>query len=405
VNRLTFRARLFAFLALFALVPSLVLTFAWGGTMTRVLPPMSGKAAWDTVAATGAEVIGIARRAPSDAAGSAAIAEHERSLANATTRSRQFELIAERAPSALVAASLILLGLLAFLAARLAGHLSRQMTRPLDEVVSWTGRIARGERLPDGAARGAPEFDVLRAGMRQMSADIESGRKAALEAERLAALRESARQVAHELKNPLTPIRFAVAQLRNKVPPELADTVGVIDAESARLEAMARSFAQFGRLPDGPEAEVDVAELVAAAVRSSIPAGMRCDVLVTPGLALMGRHDALTRALANVLLNAVEASGMSGHIAVEARAIADAGDGSVEISVHDDGPGIDPAKLPSIWDPYVTGKPGGTGLGLAIVRQTVVAHGGTVSAESAGGSGTTVRLRLPVRTTRPPEIA
>ena len=89
--------------------------------------------------------------------------------------------------------------------------------------------------------------------MREMAGELELGRARALEAERAAALRESARQVAHELKNPLTPIRFAVARLRRDAPPELAETVDVLAIESQRLEEMARSFAQFGRLPEGPQ--------------------------------------------------------------------------------------------------------------------------------------------------------
>lgn len=394
--RLSFRARLFGILALFAVVPALVITLAWGAAMTRVLPLMAGKAAWDTVAATGDRVIATARRAAPTPAESAAIVGHERALANAVTRSRQFELIADRAPSAMVAAGLVLVGLLTFGAARLAGHLTRQMTRPLDEVVAWTERIGRGEPLPPGEARGAPEFDVLRTGMRRMAGDLEAGRRAALEAERLNALRESARQVAHELKNPLTPIRFAVARLKGKVPPELADTVAVLDAESARLDQMARSFAQFGRLPEGPMAEVDVAELVSSAVRASVPDEMTCDVRVEAGLVLVGRSDALGRALGNVLLNAVEACGPSGTIGVRVSARRENGTPAVEFAVHDDGPGIDPAKLDTIWDPYVTGKAGGTGLGLAIVRQTIESHGGTVRAESARGAGTTIYLTIPM---------
>ena len=403
MTTLSFRARLFGILALFAVVPALLITLAWGAAMSRMLPLMAGKAAWDTVAATGDRVIAAARRATPTPAESAAIAGHERALANAVTRSRQFELIADRAPAALVVAGLVLVGLLTFGAARLAGHLTRQMTRPLDEVVAWTGRIGRGEPLPPGEARGAPEFDLLRSGMRRMADDLAAGRRAALEAERLKALRESARQVAHELKNPLTPIRFAVARLKGRVPPELADTVAVLDAESARLDQMARSFAQFGRLPEGPVTEVDVAELVSSAVRASVPDEMECDVHVDAGIALEGRSDALGRALGNVLLNAVEACGPSGRIAVRVAARGAPGTPMVEIAVHDDGPGIDPAKLDTIWDPYVSGKAGGTGLGLAIVRQTIESHGGTVRAESASGAGTTIYLTLPMRQSREPE--
>lgn len=393
--RLSFRSRLLAILALFAVVPALLITLAWGGAMTRVLPMMAGKAAWDTVAATGERAIAAARRHAPTPDEADAIAGHERALATAATRSQQFGLIADRAPLAMVAASLILLALLAFVAARLAGHLSRQLTRPLDEVVAWADRIGHGEPLPQAEARGAPEFDLLRTGMRRMASDIEAGRRAGLEAERLKALRESARQVAHELKNPLTPIRFAVAQLRGRVPSHLADAVSVLDAETARLEAMARAFSQFGRLPEGPVAEVDVAELVASAVRSAVPGNVRCRVHVDAGLSLTGRHDALERALANVLVNAVEACGTDGEVAVTATAGGSPDAPTVEFTVGDDGPGIDPGKLATIWEPYVSNKPGGTGLGLAIVRQAIEAHGGRVSAESRAGAGTTIRIVLP----------
>ena len=119
---------------------------------------------------------------------------------------------------------------------------------------------------------------MLRDGMRQMATDVEAGRRAAVEAERLAAFRESARQVAHELKNPLTPIRFAVDRLKRGVPPELADAVEVLSTESARLEAMARSFAQFGRLPEGPASDIDVADLVRAPLEPPCRAHLSCTV-------------------------------------------------------------------------------------------------------------------------------
>ena len=402
--RLGFRERLFAILALFAVIPAVLITFAWGGTMTQVLPLMAGKAAWDTVSVTGDRALAVARRGARTATDSTRIAEHAQALANSVTMARRFELITARAPRALVVASLMLLGLLTFLAARVAGHLSRQLSRPLDELVAWTGIVARGGTLPPATARGAPEFGVLRTGMTRMAQDIDAGRRAAVEAERLAALRETARQVAHELKNPLTPIRFAVARLRGNVPPERADTVAVLDTESARLDQMARSFAQFGRLPDGPVAEVDPGELVANAVRSAVPATFACDVRIDAGLPpLMGQHDALGRALGNVLLNAVEACGTRGRLAVSvARTPADAPPG-IAITVRDDGPGIDDAKLATIWDPYVTNKPGGTGLGLAIVRQTIEAHGGRVAATSAPGRGMEVTLSLPAGQTRAEE--
>jgi signal transduction histidine kinase len=240
--------------------------------------------------------------------------------------------------------------------------------------------------------------------MRKMARQLEEGRARALEAERLNAFRETARQVAHELKNPLTPIRFAVERLRRDAPPELAETVEVLAIEARRLETMARSFAQFGRLPEGPESEVDVGELARYTARATVPPEVPVDVAVEDGVPMVrGQHDALARALSNVLINAVEAcrttngpDGAGAAIAVRVARADVGGRPAVEIAVRDSGCGIAPEQLERIWEPYVTNKSGGTGLGLAIARQTIVAHRGAVSATSAPGKGTEIRFVLPV---------
>jgi signal transduction histidine kinase len=395
VKRIGYRSRLLLILALFAFVPSIVLTLVWGGAMARLLPRVSGTSAWDSVAASGAKALVVARRTPRTAADERALAEHERQLAMSVSYAHRFEYLTQRLVPILLIAGVMGIALLTLLASRAAGHLSRQLSRPLHEIVGWTERIRRGEPLPARAeARGAPEFAVLRDGMRQMAMDIEAGRRAAIEAERLAAFRESARQVAHELKNPLTPIRFAVERLKRGVPPELADAVEVLSIESGRLEAMARSFAQFGRLPEGPASDIDVADLVREAARTAVPPHLSCAVQAEPGVPLLhGHHDALSRAVGNVLLNAVEACGATGEITVcvSARPAAH----EIVIAVRDTGVGIAPDRLGTIFEPYVTDKTGGTGLGLAIVKQTVLAHGGRVEAGSTPGSGTEIRLIFP----------
>jgi len=312
---------------------------------------------------------------------------------------RQMEFLrTRRAPvvAAIVAlAAALLFGLVA---SRVAGHLSRNLSRPLSELVGWTAMIGRGEALPDGPPRkGAPEFVMLRNRMREMATELRLGRVRALEAERATALRESARQVAHELKNPLTPIRFAIARLRREAPPALGETVDVLESESKRLEEMARSFAQFGRLPGGPRAPVDLAELARAATRSAVPAEVPVAVTVEDDVPMVPGHvDALGRALTNVLLNAVEASPPGAPLGVSVRRVTHDEREMVEVAVRDSGCGISSARLGGIWEPYVTHKAGGTGLGLAIVRQTLLAHDGAVTAESAPGVGTTIRLFLPV---------
>ncbi|MDQ8155793.1 MAG: histidine kinase dimerization/phospho-acceptor domain-containing protein, partial [Gemmatimonadota bacterium] len=242
---LSFRARLFVMLALFALVPSVLLTVAWSGATSRVLQRISGFAAWDSAAASGTRAARLAREAPGSTAANEALARHEQDLNSSLTQARRFEYLSRNTGPALLALGLGLLAFLTYLASRIAGHLSRQLSRPLDELVGWTGRIARGEPLPaEDDTRGAPEFAVLRDGMRAMAFDLQRGREAAIAAERLEAFRESARQVAHELKNPLTPIRFAIARLRRDATPAMQESLDVLTIESERLEAMARSFSQ-----------------------------------------------------------------------------------------------------------------------------------------------------------------
>jgi two-component system nitrogen regulation sensor histidine kinase NtrY len=321
-------------------------------------------------------------------------------LRQSVVQSRRASFLFREAARKLAIASLFVVLIIGVIASRVAGHLSRNLSRPLQELVGWTERIGRGEPLPTTPPRrGAPEFEVLRRRMRLMAGELELGRARALEAERAATLRESARQVAHELKNPLTPIRFAVERLQRDAPPDLAETVEVLAIESQRLEAMARSFASFGRLPEGPRAEVDLGEMARYTARATIPPDVAVHVEIDDDVPMIkGHHDALARALSNVMLNAVDAckSRGGGQVGVRVRRLNSGERDAVELTVSDTGCGIPPEQLARIWDPYVTSKPGGTGLGLAIARQTVLAHDGSVSAESNIGTGTEIRFVLPV---------
>jgi len=172
--------------------------------------------------------------------------------------------------------------------------------------------------------------------------------------------------------------------------------VEVLDSESARLDAMATSFAEFGRLPEGPVSEVDMGELVRAVTRTTVPPHVQCAVDVADALPhVTGQYDALSRALTNILLNAVQATQEDPRLAVSVCLRRATAGTAVVVAVRDHGVGIAPERLDRIWDPYVTDKTGGTGLGLAIVKQTMVAHHGTVETESTMGKGTEIRLVLP----------
>ncbi|MDQ6888385.1 MAG: HAMP domain-containing histidine kinase [Gemmatimonadota bacterium] len=405
MTRLSFRTRVLLYLVLFAVVPSSLLMLGGASIVSATLPLISSGGAWDSVATSGKRTVGALKTAPLTREQRAILAAHEQELDESLTQARRFRYVADRL--VVLVATVALLGslLLALIASRVAGHLSRQLSRPLRELVGWTELIGKGQRLPEGPPRrGAPEFEMLRRRMRKMADALEQARMTERESQRLEAFRETARRVAHELKNPLTPIRFAVERLRRDAPAALAEPVEVLATESRRLEEMARSFAQFGRLPEGPVAEIDVGELARYSARATVPESVPLALTVEEELPMVtGHYDALSRALSNVLINAVDAcqDGGSVDVHVGRAATMEGGREAVVIQVHDGGCGIDAAQLARIWDPYVTTKPGGTGLGLAIVRQTLLAHGGAVEATSTREGGTTIRLVIPVNGAEP----
>src|SRR6202795_1906952 len=375
MNQLRFRSRLVLILSLFAIVPALLLTLLWSGTVSTALPFVTGRSAWDSVAASGEKAIAAAREAPLTASQKRAIDAHERELRTSVEQARRYSFLAARTVRVIAIAGLLALLILTGAASRVAGHLSRQLSRPLDELVRWTELIGHGEPLPpppeptivssdrngdDGTTievttsrvRGAPEFETLRRSMREMVSELEHGRRQAVEAERLHAFRESARRVAHEIKNPLTPIRFALARLRGQAPAALQEDVDVIAMESERLDRMARSFAEFGKLPEGPPSEVDMGELVRYTARSSVPPGIALDLQIDENLPrVYGNNGALAGALSNVLLNAVDASAENGRISVKASTAKLSGRDAVRISVADVGKGIAADALETIWEP------------------------------------------------------
>jgi signal transduction histidine kinase len=391
---LDFRKRLLLALSLFSIIPAAVVTVAWAVVTWRALPLVTAGAAWDRVVDSGNAALTATASDSLSADARTALQVHARELEAAATQARRLEFVIGRfAPVVALGASAVLL-LVALAASRVAGHLSRQLSRPVHELVGWTQTIRSGTSLPARAvARGAPEFEVLRTGMREMAAELEAGRQRAVEAERLLAFRETARRVAHELKNPLTPMQFALANLRRFTAPEGAESLRVLEEETGRLQRMATSFSQFGTLPSGPAAPVDMAELLRTTATACVPSHLALRLELPTDLPpLVAHHDALQRAVMNVILNAVDACGNAGTITVRARQ-----DGSsIATDIADSGPGIDHELLPHVFQPYVTRKPGGTGLGLAIAQQVVQSHGGTIVALSPPGGGTTIRFHLPV---------
>ena len=407
---LTFRRRIFVWLVMVAAIPA---AFGIGIALLapRLPAPMGGVAAWDRAATTWLQAQRALARQPLSPGVRDALRHHSDELRNSLRFAMESQSIRDYFTPIIAGLSAALVALVALGTLRLAGHLSRQLSRPIDELIAWTGRLTRGESLPDTPpAKGAPEFDVLRGAFRTMAADLAAARAREVEAAQLRAFRDLARQVAHELKNPLTPLRFAASRLAQQARPDQQELLEIIDGESQRIEQMARDFATLGRLPEGPPAPVDLGELVDTLVRSTVPSGIAVRVERAPDLPMVSAHyEPLRRALHNLVLNACDAcearraaagpggpAEPRGEIVLALRAPGNGAAPGVQVAIADNGVGIPPEQLGRIFEPYFTTKAKGTGLGLALVRQTIHDHGGSIGVTSEPGRGTTFTVTLPV---------
>jgi two-component system nitrogen regulation sensor histidine kinase NtrY len=393
VSRLSFRTRLFLALLTSTVLPMVVVTGA-GAYVLQRLPETKIAVALGDLQRT---FITLNRELALDTLrpGSQVALDRHRTTVGYIVETAPFGAdLKESLPEMFVRLFAIATLVMVVTVAIVGRSLARQLSAPLDEVVDWTGRIQRHEPLGTDAPddRGIPEFAELRGALRNLAHNLDQAREAELEAERLRAFGEVARRVAHEMKNPLTPIRLAVSQLQRNAPPETLDLLDVIAVESGRLEAMARQFAELGRLPEGISAPVDLRELVEDLLRSTVPESMVRQFTAEADLQpVEGHYDPLRRAFSNVLRNAVDACQGTGALAVRIRGV----DEGVEVAVSDNGPGIPAEKRDLIFRPYYTDKRDGTGLGLAIVRQTIEQHGGTISVTDAPGGGATFIIRIP----------
>ncbi|MGH7509657.1 MAG: sensor histidine kinase [Gemmatimonadales bacterium] len=391
--RLSFHQRILLILICLGALPTAAAMLGWGLTIRSTTRAPGARDAIETVAASGRSLLHTMDSTRLRPVERRALADHAARLNTAIGQFQRAQTFSRYYYAGLGLVILLLGGAFLYASIRFGGHLSRQLSRPIDELIGWTGNIRRQEPLPpDRPRRGAPEFAALRTALRDMAAALERARSQEIEAERLRAFRETARRVAHEMKNPLTPIRLAVAQLVRSAGAEHRQEIEVLVTESGRLEQLASEFTEFGRLPEGPAAPVDLIELLAELARTSLPATMNARMKLNEATpVLVGHYDPLRRAFSNLLRNAAEACDEQGSLDITAGP--DAG-GGARIEIQDHGPGVPPELAGRIFDPYCTGKRGGTGLGLALVKQTIELHGGTITLSETPGGGATFVVRL-----------
>jgi signal transduction histidine kinase len=400
----TFQGRIFLAILIVVLVPAGIAV--GGGVLTlRSIGTTTGTlGAWDAVAHSGRRLLdAIDSSGVADPAIRTAAAAHRQALSESVRFSRFYAFFVDRAVAALPLAALVVglvAGVLALFTAR---HLARGFGRPVEELAGWTDRIARGEPLPPeaGDTSDVEELRTLRTALRRMAEQIEEGRRRAVENARMRSWTNLARRVAHEIKNPLTPMRMAAATLaKGRQGPEVEAAQVLLD-EIERLDEMARTFSRYGRMPEGPRSRVDLAELLGALARQHATEGVPVEVHGSLPVMVDGHYDALERAFRNLMVNAMEAQGSRPAARVDV--YVDGDDTSAVVRVEDRGPGVPPELLDEVWNPDVTTKRSGTGLGLAIVRQTILHHEGSVDVANRPDGGAIFTVRLPLVAPLPSE--
>jgi nitrogen fixation/metabolism regulation signal transduction histidine kinase len=290
------------------------------------------------------------------------------------------------------------------LAAVLAHSMARRISGPISALTEATRRVAKGDLTTRVTTTSRDELMRLVESFNQMAGDLDRQRRDLERTNRLAAWGEMARQVAHEVKNPLTPIQLSAEHLRRAYrdgDPDFDRTVDTcIDTilkQVRTLRGIVTEFSAFARPPATVLQPCDPAALVADVLKpyqAVLPEGVGLSLQAGEQLPrIKADRRLLERAIVNLIENALQAVGENGRISVEVRAANEGG--RVELEVRDSGPGLDPEIRDRVFEPFFSTKTSGSGLGLALVKKIAEDHGGGVILESSPGRETRALLWLP----------
>ena len=299
----------------------------------------------------------------------------------------------------------ILLGVTLLIVLGAAGgfYMAERMADPVKRLTRATQRIARGDFDAQVAARSADELQRLVSAFNRMAEDLKEQRHKLERTHRLEAWAEMARQVAHEIKNPLTPVQLSAEHLLRvhadqgtPLGPVLESCVESILKQVRILRQISAEFSSYASSPPVRRESMTLDVLVDE-VLDPYRVGLDDRVRVTvdiphtlPELTL--DRTLVSRALTNVVENSLHAMPGSGSLELQARAV----NGEVQLVIRDSGVGLDAATLARIFEPYFSTRVSGTGLGMAIAKRNIELNGGTIVVESRKGEGTTVTLTFPV---------
>ncbi|HMD17752.1 MAG TPA: ATP-binding protein [Terriglobales bacterium] len=283
-----------------------------------------------------------------------------------------------------------------------------RVTRPVVSLAEAARRVAAGDLGAKVEVESSDELGELAASFNRMTEDLVQQKDRTLQAERVAAWRELARRLAHELKNPLFPLQVTVENLMRakQKSPEMFEEVfhegtATLLAEINNLKTIIGRFSEFSKMPQPQRRPIQVNEVVRSVLRvfqaqlqdkdkdkNQISVRTELDEALPE---ISADPDLLHRGLQNLVLNAIDAMPQGGVLAIRTETMGD----WVELSVSDTGSGLTQEECGRLFTPYYTTKQHGTGLGLAIVQSVVSDHGGKISVESTKEKGTTFRIDLP----------
>ncbi|HTC63145.1 MAG TPA: ATP-binding protein [Candidatus Saccharimonadales bacterium] len=292
--------------------------------------------------------------------------------------------------------------------------ISARVTRPIEELAAASREVAAGHWKAHVEVHSRDEVGQLANAFNEMTDQLTEQREQLVQTERVAAWRELARRLAHELKNPLFPLQLTVENLQRareqtseQFDEVFFESTATLRAELESLKTIVSRFSDFAKMPTPEFEPVDLNELVRSAIKlfepQLAPVGRPP---ITPELYLdeklpkpMADPILLRRALENLILNSLDAMPAGGTLTVRTAHRP----GAVRLEVTDTGEGLSPEECSRLFTPYYTTKRHGTGLGLAIVQSVVSDHSGRIEVESAPGAGATFRIELPMEQKASPE--
>jgi nitrogen fixation/metabolism regulation signal transduction histidine kinase len=297
-----------------------------------------------------------------------------------------------------VLAVLLLVAAIAVLAGR---ALAQHLTQPIATLSDSFARVD-GDTRVFVEPRGAPEVRRLAESFNAMTTRLASARDQLERAERSAAWQGVARQVAHEIKNPLTTIGLALYNMGrdfDNLSPEprarVERSLAALQREIDSLSELADSFSSLGALPEIHAGPVDLNALVESLIAVSPWPHITLETRLDPARPVAsGDERQLRRVLRNLVKNACEAQPRGGRVVLSTRALPGL-PGRVAVDIADDGPGMDPATVARMFEPGFSTKGRGSGVGLTVSQRVVEQHGGALEIDTSPGRGTRVAVILP----------